>query len=106
MFDVESYHEFLQRLLAATYDDCWLFEIKRDSTKEDQYRAERLSQVLDILVSCDSLFNECYKPNATISDFNVYWDYLIGLKREANIGSPEHYILESLLYPILESTDI
>ena len=106
MFDVESYKEYLQSIIAANHDDCWFFEVTRNSTEQDYYKAQRLSQVLDILLTCDSLFTKCYKPNAILSDFTEYWEYIFKLRLEYDYNTPEYYILDSLLHPISVLRDI
>lgn len=89
---VDIYSDFIEKYLGELYTEYWTFELNRTDTLADQYKADKLLQVYNLVETCNSFFSNNVK---TVEDFNRYINFLeeLTIKGNYKVTDSESFVL-------------
>ena len=100
---VDTYSDFIEKYLGALHNEYWLFELNRTDSQPDQYKADKLLQVYNLVETCNSFFS---KNVNTTDDFAKYLNFIedISVKNQYKATDTESFVLAILTTKVIAVT--
>lgn len=97
---VDTYSDFIDKYLGELHNEYWSFELIRTDSQPDQYKADKLLQVYNLVETCSSFFSKNVK---TVDDFVKYLNFLedIIAKKQYKATDTEAYVIAILSTKII-----
>lgn len=97
-----DYIDYLNFLISEHYSNYWKFEIERNSTPADHYKADSYMSVISLLEECRVFFINNVKNDYDYDNLNDYLDFIHSKSLNYSTDSVEFFAINMLILSIIE----
>jgi len=94
--------DYLNFVISEHYSNYWKFEIERNSTPVDYYKADSHLAVITLLEECRAFFINNVKNDFDYDNLNNYLDFIHNKSLDYSTESVEFFAINMLILSIIE----
>lgn len=97
----EHYIDYLDSLISDNYANYWKFEIERNDSLVDQYKANSYQSIIVVLENIKTFYVKNVEGLFTYESFQLFKKFLLTESEKYEIFSVEYYTINIILITVI-----